>query len=847
MVNFKNRLKQKSVEKKINPIEIYETLDRSSEKGPLRPVQIQILKNWYSTFRENNDVIMKLHTGQGKTIVGLLMLQSKLNENKGPALYLCHNNQLVNQSCEQAESFGIKYTTISSNELPDDFIDSKAILITTVQKLFNGLTKFGIGMKSIEVTSLILDDAHACIDIIKDSFKITLPQSSHAYQEIFQLFTDEIQNQGAGTYSDIKRKNYDAMSLIPYWRWQDLHKDVSDILSKYSDTKEIKFKWPILKDIIRECQCIISGNSLEIIPYKNPLYMIGSFEKAEHRIFMSATITDDSFLIRGLGLSIDTVKNPLKIENEKWSGEKMILIPSLIDESLTREEIVNIFANSKLEKSGYGVVTLAPSFKTVKDWEKYGSIIADKDNIITEINKLKNKEFSRSLVIVNRYDGIDLPDNSCRFLVIDSKPFGSTLYDRYIENCLGNSDFIKIKLAQTIEQAMGRAVRGEKDYCVVILTGPELVQAIRSKSNRKFYSLQSRTQIELGLEIAEYAKEDGNMDEDFKKPFFDLLTQSLNRDEGWKEFYNEKMDAMESEIKEDKILEKFQLEEKAEQKYLERDYIKAGEIVQNIIDKYVDNDEERGWYLQEKARYYYSHDRKESNKYQVIAHKKNRFLLKPVEGMEIVKIPPLNMKRIENIINWVRKYDAYDDLVIELDNVLSKLKFGVSADVFEQALDNLAKILGFKSQRPDKEWKEGPDNLWKLEEETFLIIECKNNVNLERNKVTKEETGQMNNACAWFDREYGDKKTKNLMIISTKKIENAAGFNQSVEIMKTNKLFLLTENVRKFYKEFKAFNFNDLSENRIHELLTIHKLTVEDLLSNFYSEEPYFSSNGRNM
>ncbi|WCL65140.1 DEAD/DEAH box helicase family protein [Bacillus subtilis] len=61
-----------------------------------------MLDKWFADFQGKNDVILKLHTGQGKTLVGLLMLQSKLNQEKGPALYLCHNNQLVEQTCKQA-------------------------------------------------------------------------------------------------------------------------------------------------------------------------------------------------------------------------------------------------------------------------------------------------------------------------------------------------------------------------------------------------------------------------------------------------------------------------------------------------------------------------------------------------------------------------------------------------------------------------------------------------------------------------------------------------------------------------------------------------------------------------
>ncbi|MEE1130966.1 MAG: DEAD/DEAH box helicase family protein [Caryophanon sp.] len=841
MVNFKMRLNQKVTEKKINPVEIYETLDRTSEKGPLRPIQIQILEKWFADFRDKKDVIMKLHTGQGKTITGLLMLQSKLNEEKGPALYLCHNHQLVDQACEQALSFGIKFVRMDTAEFPAEFIDSKAILITTVQKLFNGETKFKIGAKSLQVATILLDDAHACIEVIKDAFKINLLQGSHPYQEIFELFSDDIQNQGAGTFADIKRNSFDALALIPYWRWKELHKEVSDILSKYSDIQNIRFSWPILKDIIGECQCVISGNSLEIAPYKNPLDMFGSFFKASHRIFMSATITDDSFLIKGLGLSSTVVKNSLSIENEKWSGEKMILIPSLIDESLDRSEMVSFFGKPK--ERNFGIVALVPGFEYTKDWKGYGSDIANKDTIVSHIRDLKEKKFGKTLVIANRYDGIDLPDSACRVLIIDSKPYSSSLFDRYLESTVGNSIVADKKLTQTIEQALGRAVRGEKDYCVIILIGSGLVQAVRNREIRQNYSTQTKTQIEIGLQIADFAKEDIKQGKKPKQAFRDLINQSLQRDEGWKEFYIEKMNNVDVIQTKQDTLNIFELESIAEEQYYNGEYEKAVNTIQKIIDSYVKTDEERGWYLQEMARYYYPFSKIESNRLQVIAQKKNRYLLKPIKGMEISKISSLSLKRIENICTWIRKFEDYSELSIEVDSTLSKLKFGVSSDTFEQSLDQLAKMLGFESQRPDKEWKEGPDNLWKVNDDTFLLIECKNNVKLDRDSITKEETGQMNNACAWFERVYGDRKTKNIIIISTKLISNAAGFNESVQIMRSNKLYLLVENVRGFYREFRAFDLKDLSDRIIQGLLEKYNLTVQDFLNDKYSEEPRRATN----
>ena len=145
--------------------------------------------------------------------------------------------------------------------------------------------------------------------------------------------------------------------------------------------------------------------------------------------------------------------------------------------------------------------------------------------------------------------------------------------------------------------------------------------------------------------------------------------------------------------------------------------------------------------------------------------------------------------------------------------------------------------MGFISQRPDKEWNQGPDNLWKMKDNQYLLVECKNMVYQNRESINKTETGQMNNACAWFNRNYGDMPVKRIMIIPTKKVDPAAGFNFEVEIIKKNNLEKLTRNVESFYNEFQNLDLNDLSREIIQEFLDIHKLSVESLLSE-YSEMP---------
>jgi len=61
-------------------------LSRAHGKGPLRPAKGAALKDRFASHREQKDVIVKLYTGQGKTLIGLLMLHFQLNNGKGPAL-----------------------------------------------------------------------------------------------------------------------------------------------------------------------------------------------------------------------------------------------------------------------------------------------------------------------------------------------------------------------------------------------------------------------------------------------------------------------------------------------------------------------------------------------------------------------------------------------------------------------------------------------------------------------------------------------------------------------------------------------------------------------------------------
>ncbi|EBS2778777.1 DEAD/DEAH box helicase family protein, partial [Salmonella enterica subsp. enterica serovar Cannstatt] len=769
MIDFTNKLKKRELPKRINPIEIYESLDRRSEAGPLRPSQKKILEEWFNKRKNERDNIIKLHTGEGKTLIGLLILQSKINETNAPCIYICPNIYLAKQAVKDAEKFGIPYCIIDqSKTIPDDFLAGRKILITHVQKLFNGKTAFGLGSKSIQVDSIILDDSQACIDAIKNSFTIKVDKKCKLYSSILNIFCDELKEQGEGSYLEMENGvGYNTLLPIPYWSWIDKKELVAKELINNIDDKRISYIWPLIKNDLHHCQAFISGEYLEISPIVSLIDSFGTFSKAKHRFLMSATTQDDSFFIKGLGFDVDAVKKPLINGDLVWSGEKMILIPSLIDESLDREKIIN-WVLQPYDKRTFGIVCLAPSFANRKQYEKIGAIVSTTETIYENIENLKKGIFYNAFVFANRYDGIDLPDNSCRILVIDSKPYSETLGDRYEEECRPNSDIINVKIAQRVEQGLGRSVRGEKDYSVIIITGGDLVQFLKSPLTTKYFSPQTRMQIEIGSQIVGFAREEIKDGVNIDNLFIDLINKSLNRDDGWKEFYSEKMNEINISEGNDDLYHIIKLESEAENLLIKGENEKACDIIQNICDKYAEDEMEKGWYLQLQARYKYTLSKIESNKLQKSAFQRNNSLLKPKDGVVYKKIEKINATRANRIIKWIESHDDYQSLMISIDGILQNVSFGIQSEKFEDAIHNLGLSIGFVCQRPDKEIKKGPDNLWGDVDGQYFLFECKNEVDENRSEINKTEAGQMNNHCGWFTEEYGEAKCKKIIIINTR-------------------------------------------------------------------------------
>lgn len=834
MLDFTKKIPAASRSKQTNPVLLYDDLDRKATAGPLRPVQNEVLTEWYDNRFENKDVIVKLHTGEGKTLIGLLMLQSRLNAGKGPALFVCPNKQLAEQTAKDAVKFGILHILDQGGtDIPEEVLESKKIWITYIQRVFNGRTIFGLDNQGVHIGTMVIDDSHACIDSIRNATSIRIPRSRELFRALLTMFESSLRQQGEGTFLNIYNDDYSSeVMTIPYWDWINRTTEIAQLFYEYSEDDCVRFVYPLVKDIIKDCTAYATSQGIEVVPDYSLIYRFLFFVNCDQRIFMSATTQDDSFFIKGFGLSNEAIENPLINKSKKWSGEKMILFPTRVAENISVDYVRKYFGYLGAQNIAK-CVALVPSARIGDLYTKqeYPAVLVSKDVMNQELQYLQNSVGAspHSVVFSNRYDGIDLPDDQCRILLMDSKPVFGNLSNRYEQSCRQDSDIVATKVAQKIEQGLGRSVRGEKDYSVIMMIGEDLVRFVKSTQNQRFFSSQTRRQIQIAEDVLQMIIEESHQKN--INAVHELIQQCLKRDTGWKDYYHQSMDKTEENVETHPYLPIIVLEEEAECLLRRGQYEEAFDKYQLIANKFNDKPLEKGWYLQKAAKCKYLYDKINGERLQEIAHNLNLYLLKP-DGVHYRPIPKINQNSLSLALSYIRKHNKHDDLSLHVDEIFVNLSFGVSANKFENALKEIGELLGYTSQRPDQEFKVGPDNLWMEPiERKFFVIECKNEVLTTRDAINKEEVGQMNNHIAWFEDNYkGEMQVSYIHIHATNKVSNQANYTKGVRIMTPEMLSAFKDHIKKYVKELSNYNIASINEGLIAEALRVNKLMPSDIV-----------------
>lgn len=775
MVDFAKLRTQKKRATPIEPLEIFRRLPKPPGINDLYTSQAEVLETWFER-RTQRDAVLKLHTGGGKTLVGLLMAQSTINEMHEPVLYLAPNTQLVTQTLEKAKALGIPAVPYQTGQpLDDAFVNGKALMVGTYKALFNGMSKFGVrgnAAAPTKVAAVILDDAHVAFSVVRDTFtlEVKAKDNKERYQELTGLFRKAFRDiDRLGTFDDTLSGLSYGVIEVPYWAWNEQLDAVREQLR--TDAKKYGLVWPLLRDNLHLCHALISKDKFTITPALPLVNAFPTFSEAPRRIYMSATIADDSEIVRTFDADPTLVNEALTSRSLAGVSERMILIPDLMPFQFKVREAVEKLLDWTTDKKDVGAVVLVPSDAAAEKWDGAATVAKGPAAVQEQVDALQSGTIRGPVVFASRYDGIDLPGDSCRLLVMEGLPAGTSDYELLRASSLYGGATISRMLAQRIEQGIGRGARGSGDFCVVLLMGSDLAGWVAKDANFQLLTSATRAQLDMGSTVSKAVTD--------LKELAKTVGKSFDRDSDWVEYHAE---TLAEEVKPEKYdpnrFNQAADERKAFNLWADGYHQKAIARIEKFLDADKDLDfQTRGWLLQFSARIanqWGQTDRSED--LQRDAFGVNRNLIRP-------KVPPpyralpVPGKQANAIAESISTYRMRRGFMQRFEGVVANLHSEASANQFEQALAELGGMIGLVAERHDSHGV-GPDVLWLLPESVGFIIEAKSRKS-EKNALTKEEHGQLLVAEEWFNEHYVDFDCIRVSVHAQNKATKAAAATES--------------------------------------------------------------------
>ena len=192
----------------------------------------------------------------------------------------------------------------------------------------------------------------------------------------------------------------------------------------------------------------------------------------------------------------------------------------------------------------------------------------------------------------------------------------------------------------------------------------------------------------------------------------------------------------------------------------------------------------RGYLKEHAAEYVNLYDKSEAQVVLQSASSDNYRVLKPLIGVTYNRLNGAALEQARECSTYLRSnFKTANQVVVYTNSILENLIFSEgTSNPFEDAIDKVANLIGFRSQRPENDTGKGPDNLWAMGENNYLVIECKNGATAER--ISKHDCNQLNGSSAWFRSMYDQTATFSpVMIHHSNMPEYAATLNEGSRIM----------------------------------------------------------------
>jgi len=439
-------------------------------------------------------------------------------------------------------------------------------------------------------------------------------------------------------------------------------------------------------------------------------------------------------------------------------------------------------------------------------------------DIENSLDPFKNNKHA-ALILTNRYDGIDLPDESCRQLIIAGKPDAINLQERFLLNRLGISSLLKDRIITRFTQATGRCTRGIRDFSLVILDGTELHNFCLKKENREVMHPELQAELKFGLDNSDVK----TIDElsELCKLFFEQGNEWKEQDQIIKTI---RQGCTVLEDKHSKTLMNVVKDEVDFQYYLWReDYIHALESAQKVVNQ-LSGIEFKGY----RGLWYYFVG---CSAWQLSRSSPNKGFEKLVKdnfdravscidtsswfsdvtlpsGIDIPKdkFSIVNICSAEQIQENITAFGSTGKTFEVRMNVIRDFIYDDTPSKFEEELKQLGNLLGFEADHPSVQ--AAPDSIWRITDSLLIIFEAKSD--------QKGDYGIPVETCRESDGHYKWTKTnkigydkinkKYVVVVShrTKIDRQAMPFADNLYFMHIGRVREIFENIAGLYRRIRS-------------------------------------------
>jgi hypothetical protein len=200
MIDFNSLSRPERKSRPLDPLEIFaKTPNLKDAPNSLWIGQAEALQRWHADRAQNDNAII-LNTGAEKSLVGILIAQSLVNEEIGPIVYACSTIDLVEQTVRECARLGIPHTTRVRTKFSNDLFETgRAFCITTYQALFSSITTF---RNEKEPAGVIFDDAHVAERLVRDAFTLSIPKADYPklYSRLLDIIRPEFDRLNKGPH-----------------------------------------------------------------------------------------------------------------------------------------------------------------------------------------------------------------------------------------------------------------------------------------------------------------------------------------------------------------------------------------------------------------------------------------------------------------------------------------------------------------------------------------------------------------------------------------------------------------------------------------------------------------------